>query len=47
MPECTKCKHECPSNGELCEKCGGDPMIQGDTLCVDCDAEERDAEESE
>ena len=28
----------------VCPKCGGDPMIPGDTLCVECDRAEADAD---
>jgi len=34
-PECENCGHECPQDKE-CEKCGDDPMVEGDDICVDC-----------
>lgn len=42
---CEKCGHEC-SMTIPCPKCGSDLMQPGDRLCVDCDADERDAPES-
>lgn len=34
---CDDCGHRCDPSG-VCEKCGGDAMQPGDTLCVTCDA---------
>lgn len=38
LPTCKVCGHICgtPTGGH-CSKCGGDPMVPGDTSCVDCD----------
>ena len=36
---CTTCGHTCPTD-KLCDKCAGDPMEPGDTLCVECDRNE-------
>lgn len=41
---CKKCNHVCPV-GLICDKCGGDPMIDDDTLCIDCDNCVESAEE--
>lgn len=34
---CKDCGHSCPDD-RPCDKCGSDPMLPGDTLCVDCEA---------
>ena len=36
---CENCGHVCDAS---CDKCGGDPMQDGDRFCVDCDAQQRD-----
>jgi hypothetical protein len=33
---CSRCGHSCPEH-EICNKCSLDPMMEGDTLCVECD----------
>lgn len=41
MSICAKCNHSCPDD-QVCNKCGSDPMTAADSLCVHCDAAERD-----
>jgi len=35
---CQRCGHQCAQSGCLC--CGGDPMADGDILCIHCDADD-------
>lgn len=35
-PEACRCGHRCP-DGARCLRCGGDPMVAGDSACVACD----------
>ncbi|UAW08093.1 hypothetical protein [Myxococcus phage Mx4 ts27htf-1hrm-1] len=39
---CSRCGHLCPDT-DVCLKCGSDPMLDGDTQCVACDAAETEA----
>jgi hypothetical protein len=34
-PKCFGCGHVCPTD-KHCERCGGDPLLDDDQLCVTC-----------
>ena len=42
VPKCERCDHVCNHDDErgFCSRCGGDPMVSGDTLCIECDRAE-------
>lgn len=35
---CIKCGHKCKPE-KICKQCGGDPMTEKDTMCVNCDSD--------
>lgn len=38
---CQVCAHTCPDDRQ-CDKCGSDPMQDGDLVCVECDRDQID-----